>query len=144
MSRETRQVTQRLKIFLLQYQQCINRFCTNLVRPVTECPYIYVISDVETTEHGFYARRLTRDHKADDEDEQQRIKEAGGFIVRSRCVLSIVFVVTRLSVASGYSGIGYQSIDYFYIPTLIIRVLGILAVSRSFGDHGMKDFVTAQ
>lgn len=38
--------------------------------------------------------------------EQQRIKDAGGFIARS-------------------------------------RVLGILAVTRSFGDHGMKDFVTA-
>ena len=56
---------------------------------------------------GYLARRLTYDHRAEDEGEQRRIKDAGGFITRG-------------------------------------RVLGILAVSRSFGDHGMKDFVTAE
>lgn len=56
------------------------------------------------TECGCIATRLTYDHRAEDVAEQQRIKEAGGFIARN-------------------------------------RVLGILAVSRSFGDHGMKDFV---
>lgn len=55
---------------------------------------------------GFFATRLTYDHRAEDEGEQKRIKDAGGFIARG-------------------------------------RVLGILAVSRSFGDHGMKDFVIA-
>ena len=54
----------------------------------------------------YLAKRLSFDHRAEDESEQLRIKDAGGFIARS-------------------------------------RVLGILAVTRSFGDHGMKDFVTA-
>lgn len=58
------------------------------------------------TESSYFATRLSFDHRAEDEQEQQRIKEAGGFITRN-------------------------------------RVLGILAVSRSFGDHGMKDFVIA-
>jgi serine/threonine protein phosphatase PrpC len=53
---------------------------------------------------GYVATRLTFDHRAEDPEEQQRIKVAGGFVTRN-------------------------------------RVLGILAVSRSFGDHGMKDFV---
>lgn len=55
---------------------------------------------------GFYAYRMSYDHRAEDESEQKRIKDAGGFIARG-------------------------------------RVLGILAVARSFGDHGMKDFVCA-
>lgn len=59
-------------------------------------------SDIPSS--GYIATRLTFDHRAEDAEEQQRIKEAGGFVTRN-------------------------------------RVLGILAVSRSFGDHGMKDFV---
>jgi serine/threonine protein phosphatase PrpC len=61
---------------------------------------------IESTLSGYYGRRLTYDHRAEDESEQDRIKAAGGFITRG-------------------------------------RVLGILAVTRSFGDHGMKDFVSA-
>jgi len=59
-----------------------------------------------TTDSGYLAVRMTYDHRAEDESEQRRIKDAGGFVARG-------------------------------------RVLGILAVTRSFGDHGMKDFVCA-
>ncbi len=58
------------------------------------------------TKYGVVARRLSYDHRAEDELEQKRINDAGGFCARG-------------------------------------RVLGILAVTRAFGDHGMKDFVTA-
>lgn len=56
---------------------------------------------------GYYATRLSMDHRSEEESEQKRIRDAGGFITRN-------------------------------------RVLGILAVTRSFGDHGMKDFVIAE
>lgn len=62
---------------------------------------------VDVPSSGFIATRLTFDHRAEDPEEQQRIKVAGGFVTRN-------------------------------------RVLGILAVSRSFGDHGMKDFVIGE
>ncbi|KAG5191135.1 phosphatase 2C-like domain-containing protein [Tribonema minus] len=52
------------------------------------------------------AARLTRDHKADDPAEVERVEASGGFVLRG-------------------------------------RVLGILAVARSFGDHGMKEWVPA-
>eukprot|EP01041_Mallomonas_annulata_P010538 gene10538-21975_t len=60
----------------------------------------------EGNHNRYMALRMSYDHRAEDEGEQKRIKDAGGFIARG-------------------------------------RVLGILAVSRSFGDHGMKDFVSA-
>jgi len=50
------------------------------------------------------AHRLTYDHKADNDDEIERIEEAGGFFLRN-------------------------------------RVLGIMAVARSLGDHGMKEYI---
>lgn len=65
----------------------------------------------ERTEDGrnfkYIGKRLSYDHRSEDEAEQKRVKDAGGFITRS-------------------------------------RVLGILAVTRSFGDHGMKDYVSAE
>ena len=36
------------------------------------------------TSSGFYARRLTFDHRAEDEGEQERITAAGGFVTRGR------------------------------------------------------------
>jgi serine/threonine protein phosphatase PrpC len=65
------------------------------------------LESFNNTTHGYGATRLSFDHSAEVLSEQQRVKEAGGFITRN-------------------------------------RVLGILAVSRSFGDHGMKEFVIGE
>ena len=56
---------------------------------------------------GNNAIRLSRDHKADDPEEIERIEKAGGFVFRN-------------------------------------RVMGILAVARSLGDQGLKDYVICQ
>mmetsp|Transcript_29847 Transcript_29847/g.50925 ORF Transcript_29847/g.50925 Transcript_29847/m.50925 type:complete len:362 (+) Transcript_29847:116-1201(+) len=53
------------------------------------------------------AVRITQDHKSTDASEIERIKAAGGTMIRN-------------------------------------RVMGILAVARSLGDHGLKEFVIAK
>lgn len=57
--------------------------------------------------HKQKAMRLSRDHRAEDPSEIQRIQRCGGLVFKS-------------------------------------RVLGILAVSRSLGDHGLKEFVSGK
>lgn len=59
----------------------------------------------ETTSNN--AVRITQDHKSTDASEIERIKAAGGTMIRN-------------------------------------RVMGILAVARSLGDHGLKEFVIAK
>jgi len=63
-----------------------------------------VVAEEDSGENGGSSFRLTKDHKADDAEEIDRIENAGGFLLRN-------------------------------------RVLGIMAVARSLGDHGMKEFV---
>lgn len=57
--------------------------------------------------HRGTAVRLSRDHKATDADERDRISRAGGFVLKG-------------------------------------RVMGVLAVARSFGDFAIKKYVTCE
>ena len=58
--------------------------------------YLYGRSD-EPTSSGFYARRLTFDHRAEDEGEQERITAAGGFVTRGRYVTNCVITPCNLT-----------------------------------------------
>lgn len=66
---------------------------------------MFTEDDLEATTNS--AVRITHDHKSTDPSEIQRIRSAGGDVIRN-------------------------------------RVLGILAVARSLGDHGLKEFVIAK
>lgn len=66
---------------------------------------MFTEDDLEATSNS--AVRITHDHKSTDSSEIQRIRAAGGDVIRN-------------------------------------RVLGILAVARSLGDHGLKEFVIAK
>ena len=46
--------------------------------------HFYVLRSEASSASGFYGRRLTFDHRAEDEGEMERIKSAGGFITRGR------------------------------------------------------------
>ena len=88
---------------------------------------LYVFVYIIYVYSNYTAIRCTYDHRAEDLSEQARIQQAGGFFARSR----------------------YEYIykTYYYnlhnVCCIYYRVLGILAVTRSFGDHGMKEYVTA-
>jgi hypothetical protein len=44
----------------------------------------FISRNLVQTECGYVAHRLTKDHTADDPDEHERIKQAGGFVTRGR------------------------------------------------------------
>ncbi|KAL7453006.1 hypothetical protein ACHAWC_004701 [Mediolabrus comicus] len=78
---------------------------STIARSVTERRNMFSEDDLEATTNS--AVRITHDHKSTDSSEIQRIRAAGGDVIRN-------------------------------------RVLGILAVARSLGDHGLKEFVIAK
>ncbi len=59
-------------------------------RAVLCCSNSLASTSENISQSGMYARRLTFDHRAEDEAEQKRIKDAGGFIARHRYALFIL------------------------------------------------------
>jgi serine/threonine protein phosphatase PrpC len=81
-----------------------------VIRRTASARYVYAANCGDARAvlcHDGRAVRLTRDHKATDPEEVNRIERAGGFVARA-------------------------------------RVMGVLAVARSFGDFVLKEYVTAE
>ena len=77
----------------------------------------------------YEARRLSYDHKAADEEEVIRIKSLGGRVKNGRYSVLIISVLH-------YAPVRYKLTMH--------RVNKILSVARAFGDHYLKNLVTAE
>jgi len=68
--------------------------------------------------------KLTVDHNANDEKEAQRVRDAGGFVNNGRV-----------------NGALYCHAICTGVP-LLTRPIGMIAITRSLGDHLMKDYLS--
>ena len=103
------------------------------------------------------AQRLTYDHKASDEQEEERVRDLGGFVACGRVNGTMDDVGARHvgnSVAVGGGGTSFVALQLASLRSLVNRRKnltfplfffspGLLAVSRSIGDLLMKEFVVS-
>ena len=86
---------------------------------------------------------MSQDHKPSREDEAQRIRDAGGFIINNRCRVTYLFysehyatLYTLQYFSISFRSVSDQSSSLPLPPSC--RVMGELAVSRAFGDSEFK------
>ena len=82
----------------------------------------------EEPTQGYYGRRLTFDHRADDPEEMKRVQAAGGFITRGRCDCDCMQCLWMLLCIEVYKALTKSMQYYYYYFFFRVYVLFILII----------------